>query len=83
MQGKLGREMRKQFLMQWVIIHERIMEKELVEFSHGCGTKFNLDITFFGEIQLKIDRTKRRDAYADNMGSLIPGDFREESRKEI
>ena len=34
-------------------------------------------------MQLRIDRGKKRNAYADNMGSVIPVDFGGENRIEI
>ena len=34
-------------------------------------------------MQLRIDRAKVRNAYADNEGSVIPVDFSEESRVEL
>ena len=60
-----------------------MIAKKVVQTSQSYRTKFNLEIAFFRNVQLRIDRAKGRNAYADNVGSVIPVDFSEESRVEF
>ena len=54
-----------------------------VKAFHCSGTELKLEIAFFGKMHLRIDRGKKRGTNTDNMGSVIPVDFSEESQIEV
>ena len=60
-----------------------MVAREFLRTYHSSGTKHNLEIAFFKMMQLRVDKARKRDAYADNMVSVIPVDFSEDSRIEI
>ena len=58
------------------------MAKNFVWTCYSFGAKINLQVTFWNK-QLKINRAKAKKAYADNVATVIPVDFNEESWVEI
>ena len=60
-----------------------MIAEKVVQTSHRFRTKFNQKIELFRNMQLRVVWGNRRNAYADNMGSVFPENFSEESRIEI